>query len=95
MYNDMMNRNQMLGISPTKKSIQDYVCLATNCNSVEVVDSFETLKTRHICQGTKDIRLISSSIIPTPTSMGMINVEVFYCPYCRKLIINKSSMEIF
>lgn len=84
----------MGGISPTQQSIKDYVCLASGCNSVEVVDEFETLRARHICQGTKLIQVLNKTFIPVPTTKGMVNVEVFFCPVCRKLIINKSSMTL-
>ena len=97
-YGGMMNiqyGNHELGISPTKKSIQDYVCLTTGCSSYEVVEEFETSMTRHICPGSKVIKLLNKAVIPVPTSRGMINVEVFFCPMCKKLIINKASMEVY
>lgn len=87
--------NGQMGISPTKQSIKDYVCLMANCSSVDMVDEFDTLKARHICQGSKVISLLSKDFIPVPTTKGMINVEVFFCPMCRKLIINKASMEVY
>lgn len=86
--------NFMGGISPTQKSMKDYICLSTNCSSVEMVDEFDTLRTRHICPNQKYINLLDKSYVPVPTSKGMVNVEIFFCPICRKLIINKSSMEI-
>lgn len=95
MYEDLgyVNRQNM-GISPTKQSIKDYVCLSTNCTSVEMVDEFETVRARHICLGTRVIKLLDKIYVPVPTTKGMLNVEVFLCPICRKLIINKSSMEV-
>lgn len=83
------------GIAPTKQSIKEYVCLSTNCSSVEVVDEFDVLRTRHICPGSKVINLLCKTEVPVPTTKGIIYVEVFICPVCRKLIINGSSMEVY
>lgn len=88
------NNDNMGGIAPTQQSIKDYVCLASGCYSVDVVDEFETLRARHICEGTKLIQVLNRTFIPVPTTKGMVNVEVFFCPMCRKLIINKSSMVL-
>lgn len=82
------------GIAPTKQAIRDYVCMFMGANSVELVDDFETLKARHICQGTTMIQLLDRRYVPVPTTKGMINVEVFFCTNCRKLIINRSSMDM-
>ena len=92
---DVMPNGQGYGVSPTKQAVKDYVCLATACQSVEMVEEFETLRARHICQGTKVIQILEKRLIPVPTTRGMINVEVFLCNYCGKLIINRSSMEIY
>ena len=84
------------GIAPTKRSIIDFICLNTQCSSYVLVDEFESLRARHICPAIsqKNIWLLEKDTIPVPTTKGMIGVEVFFCPYCRKLYINKSSLEI-
>lgn len=88
--------NEMMGgISPTKQSIKNYLCMTSNCMTVESVGEFDTPKTRHICKGSHNIVLLDKSIIPVPTTRGMINAEVFYCPNCGKLIINDSSITMF
>lgn len=91
----MNYQQENMGIAPTKQAIKDYVCLATGANSVEVIEEFETPRTRHICQGSSVIQLLDKRVIPVLTTKGMINVEVFFCCYCRKLIINRSSMEVY
>lgn len=82
-----------VGISPTKSAIKDYVCMYCNARDVAVADEFDTMLTRHICSGSKSISLLNRSYVPVPTTNGIINVEVFYCNRCGKLILNKSSME--
>lgn len=81
------------GISPTKKSIQEYISLYSNCSDMELVECFDTLRTRHICKGIKQIVILDQSTIPVQTTKGLINVSVFFCGRCRKIIIDKSSME--
>ena len=93
---DMFNYqsdNNVGGVSPTKKSIQDYICLYLGSNNVVVVDEFDTVKTRHICANSKCVSLLGNQFIPVPTTKGIINVEVFCCYRCGKIIINKSSMD--
>ena len=82
------------GISPTQQSIKNYLGMVTNCFSMETVDEFETLRTRHICPGSRVIQILSRSYVPVPTTRGMINADIMLCPMCRKLIINKSHMLI-
>lgn len=91
----MNNYNNCNGISPTKKAIKDYLCNITNCSSVETVEDFETLRTRHICQGSKIINILDKNTISVQTTKGVVNVEFFLCSMCGKLIINSSSIEIF
>ena len=88
-----MNENYG-GISPTKQSIKNYIAMYSNCSDIEMVDSFETLKARHVCPGTNMVILLDKMYIPVPTSRGMVNVETFFCQRCRKLIVNKESMEM-
>lgn len=87
--------NGYMGISPTKQAIKDYISLAMGSNLIEVVDEFDTLRTRHICLGNNVISILEQRIIPVPTTKGMINVSIFYCGCCGKVIINKSSMEVY
>lgn len=87
-------QDEFRGISPTKQSIRDYIRLFTNCSHDEMVDEFSTLRTRHICSGSKNIIVLDKSVIPVLTTKGMVNVEVFLCPKCRKLLLSKESMEI-
>lgn len=86
--------NYMGGISSTKRSITDYLILYSGCSDIETVDYFDTVRTRHICNGIKQIVLLDQTIIPVPTNKGVINVGVFFCNRCRKLIVDKSSMEV-
>lgn len=91
-YNYDADADIARGISPTIKSIKDYICLYTNCSTVDVVDEFDTLKTRHICPNSNVIVLLDKMTVPVPTVKGIVNAEIFFCPVCRKTIINKSSI---
>lgn len=80
---------------PTKKEIIDsLVYYLGGVSEVESVDEFETMQTRHICHGTKNIQVLSRCMCPVQTMAGTANVEYFFCPQCRKLIINRSSVEL-
>lgn len=92
-YND--NGMFMGGIASTQKSIKEYVCLTTGCTSVEVVDEFDTNMTRHICPGSKRVILIERGVIPVPTNKGIVNVGIMFCRGCGKLILDRSSMEVY
>lgn len=94
MYGNGNNVDFMNGVSPTKKSIKDYLCLSSGCTDAVLVDEFETMRARHICRGSCFIQLLDKQIVPVPTSQGVVNVEVFFCPRCGKLIINNSSLEL-
>ena len=96
MYNQQMYNQQMANQqfrNPTKKEIMDCLIASTGANEVIKVDEFETLQTRHICQGTHCIQVLQKSIFPVQMAGGTLGVEYFFCPNCRKLIVNKSSMD--
>lgn len=94
MYGNVNNVDFMDGVSPTKKSIKDYLCLYSGCTDVVLIDDFETVRARHICKGSCFIQLLDKQVVPVPTSQGIVNVEVFFCSRCGKLIINNSSLEL-
>lgn len=79
---------------PTKKELQDFIAFQLNASEVIRVDDFETLNTRHICMGTKKIQILSKQPYIVPSEVGNITVEIVYCPQCRKLLLNKNSLEI-
>lgn len=84
---------------PTKKEIRDYIVNQLNPSEVINVDDFETLNTRHICRGSKVVSVLGKQVYSVPMQvfsdeMGYINVEIVFCPTCRKLLINKSSLDL-
>lgn len=93
-YNITNGRNNG-GVSPTKKSIKDYIGLFLGASSIEMVDEFDTPRTRHICQGGRVVSLLGKNVVPVPTTKGIINAEVFVCPNCKKVIVNGSSIEVY
>ena len=83
-------------IVTSKKSILDYLGYFAGTQDLEVVSEFDTVRARHICRGyKKEIVLLNKDIIPVPTSNGNICVEVFFCPRCRKLLVNSQSLEFY
>lgn len=79
----------------TKKFIVEILTNMYNAQEVVQVDDFDSLRQRHICAGTKVITLLDKITVPVETNEGIVYAEVFFCPRCGKLIINKSSIEIF
>lgn len=78
----------------TKKDILSYIQNLVCPSEVEQISEFDTIKTRHICKGFKEIVLLDKQVVNVPTSSGSVGVEVFFCPRCRKLLINSQSLEI-
>lgn len=79
----------------TKKDILYYLQNMMQPREVEQVVEFDTGRTRHICTGYKEIVLLDKQIIQVPTGNGVVCVEVFFCPRCRKLLVNSQSLEVY
>lgn len=92
--NPMYSGGQYKPHKPTKKDLENYIAGSLGASEVIKVDDFETLRTRHICKGTTNIQILEKRIFNVPTDYGMIGVETIFCPCCRKLLINKESLEI-
>lgn len=78
-----------------RKDIINYLQCCSNSSMIEQIDEFETDNARHICMGTKEIKILPKGVVTVPTSEGNINVEYFLCPNCRLLLVNKSSLWMF
>lgn len=96
----MMVNNQLLEYGQKmartkKKDVINYLQQLSGASVIEQVDEFETANARHICQGTKQIQILPKGVINVPTTEGNVAVEYFLCPYCRLLLINKSSLWMF
>lgn len=78
----------------TKKDLIDYLRTCYAASDLVQVDEFETQRTRHVCPMGTQIWLLDKICQPVMTASGQIYVELFFCQNCRKLIINKSSLEI-
>lgn len=81
----------------TRASVTEWLRQYFNPRELIVVDAFETEKARHICPGTKKIVLLDKNVCSVPImEEGMdsrVDVEVFWCPLCAELIVNKQSLE--
>lgn len=85
---------QQSGGHTTKKEIVEFIQAYTGSINVEQVDSFETQRARHICSGTSIIKILDKSVIEVPLKQGgSILVETFICPMCRKVLVNRESLE--
>lgn len=91
-YGDMSG--MYTGRAVTKKMLLE--CIAGSLGASEVVqcDEFETRSTRHICLGSNIIQILPVNIFNVPTPNGVVPVEVIWCANCRKLIVNRSTLEI-
>lgn len=83
------------GMTITKKMLVDYISESLGALSVVYVDEFEGNVTRHICTGGNQIQVLQSNVFNVPLADGSnVGVEIFWCPNCRKVIINKSSLDL-
>lgn len=79
----------------TKKSdVLNYLQMVSGASRIEQMDEFETESARHICEGTKTIRILPKGSIPVQTTSGVLNVEYFLCENCRLLLINKQTIQL-
>lgn len=92
--NQMQTQQAQRMRKTTKKDILEYLQMRSGAREVVQVDEFETQRTRHICQGSKKIVVLEKGTEPVQTSEGFIFAEYFLCNNCKKLIINKQSIEM-
>lgn len=78
----------------TKKMLLDTIVSFYGACDVVQVDEFETNYTRHICLGGSKIQILNVIHFNVPTERGPVIVDIFYCPNCKKLIVNKSSLDV-
>lgn len=97
MYGDMYTgvvQNGYQNKPVTKRYLIDYISNYYQTGDVNLVDGFETNYTRHICNGGNKIQILNSFVFNVPTPNGIVSVNVIYCPNCRKLIIDRNSLEV-
>lgn len=91
-YGDMSG--MYTGRTVSKKMLLDYIVASLGASEVVQCDEFETRSTRHICLGSNIIQILPVNIFNVPTPNGVVPVEVIWCANCRKLIVNRSTLEI-
>lgn len=95
------NPMPMTGMTPgshrvSKKEIVNYITANLGATEVVQVDDFETMRTRHICPNIQEINLLNPDIFVVNLPDGsQLNVGVIFCPRCKKLWINKSTLDYF
>lgn len=77
----------------TKQDLVNFIVQNLQASEVVRCDEFETAMTRHICPGTKNIVLLKSDTFNVPTPNGIVPVRVIFCPNCRKLWIDKNTLD--
>lgn len=77
----------------TKQDLINFIVQNLQASEVVKCDEFETAKTRHICPGTKNIVLLNSDVFNVPTPNGIVPVSVIFCPNCRKLWIDRNTLD--
>ena len=90
MYDEFGNP---LPVRITKQDLITYIQQDLMATEIVKVDDFETLRTRHICPGTNTILLLDRTIYNVPTPNGLVPVGVIFCPNCRKLWIDKNTLD--
>lgn len=95
----MMNQSAMYPTqgghrAVTKKMLLDFMIANLGAQEVVQVDEFETLLTRHICMGSTVIQLLQTTTYTIPTVNGPVTAQIVWCPNCRKLIVNRNSLDI-
>lgn len=78
----------------TRKDIMMYLQQWSGCSDIQLVDDFESPVARHVCRGVKGIKVLQKYVVNVPTSEGYLSVEYFICQACRRLIVNKSCLEM-
>lgn len=78
----------------TRKYLLEYITNFYGASSVVQVNEFETNYARHICQGTTDIKVLQPIPFTIPTENGNVVANIFFCENCRKLIVDRSSIEV-
>lgn len=79
----------------TKKDIIDTICGALGTNNYVIAEEFETPRTRHICEGGKQIIILDKQTSPLNTGSSILNIEYIFCPHCKKLILNRNSLSTY
>jgi len=77
---------------PTKAEQLQFLASSFNASVVERVTEFDSNSTKHACIKERTIFNLGIIIKPIPTPKGTINAECMFCSYCRKLIVNSSSL---
>lgn len=78
----------------SKKEMVNTLAMYLSANEVVLVDDFDSDQQRHVCMNGTKILVLNKSVYPIQLPQGFVHVEYFMCPYCRKLIINKLSLEV-
>lgn len=89
----------MYGQKLTKRDlINCLVCsLGADPNNVVMLDEFESPIARHVCSASGNPMILTLNVgkYNVPTDMGCVSVQYVGCPYCRKLMIDKSSLDVY
>lgn len=80
----------------SRKQITEYMQGMLGAREVVLVDEFETLLARHICNGGEKIQLLQRCRMPIelPDGVSCLNAEYYFCQMCGKLIIDKNSITL-
>lgn len=95
----MMNQQTMFqnqagyGRVPTRKEKIEFLRSVFSASDVILVDEFESTILKHICIGGKTIYILPRSVYNLQTPQGTQCVEYFFCNVCRKLYLNKCTLE--
>lgn len=78
----------------SKQDILNFIRMNMQTQDIVQVETFENVVQRHICPMGKKIEVLKELVYPLQADVGrIINIKYFYCPKCRKCIVNKESIE--
>lgn len=80
----------------TRRDVLNYISNYFMTTDIVVVNEFETLRARHVCPGGRIIWLLEKFVLPVPVGYETyINVELFRCQCCGKVIVNRNSLDMY
>lgn len=82
--------------SVSRKDIINFLVYSLGASSYVLLDEFETMRARHVCPGTTQIRLLEKRQYPVvlPNNIEQITVDYFMCDQCKKLFLDKDSVTV-
>lgn len=86
--NPIPNENRQVRIS--KREILNILQQQMGANEMDLVDSASDEYARHVCLGGNKVYLLPRRVIPFNTPEGVINITLYRCEVCGKIIVDRN-----